>query len=381
MPNSKDSIARVSQIVALLKRSPSTRLPESLTDAALVGDVARMQLFVERGANLEQRSIGFASPLAAACSVGCLDAIRWLIERGALLDPAGAIVSPIDAALGKGNCAAAALLLDAGLPVERAAWGVGAAAVTGNVPMLRWLIGRGIDLDRSYPRLGRLRDYALRNAEKNGQMEVAAIIRGETPLGQPPDAPPAAIPIREMTSPGQDEKHLLLEEALALLRAGGKAAAKWTAIRAAGSKNELLISFAAQAGVIEIVRALLDAGAKADVAAPGTPPPLFRAAEEAHEDIVGLLLDRGASPDGADGKSWLPLVAALRSGEPKIARILLEAGANAKAKPAGGGTLEQNVRGPYAQEITALLAQYRRVKKPAQKKRSNENEAARVDDL
>ena len=103
--------------------------------------------------------------------------------------------------------------------------------------------------------------------------------------------------------------------------------------------------------------ALLDAGAPPNSVPDGTPPPLTAAAGEAQMEVVQLLLDRGAFPNGSDGKSWLPLVSAAQSGDLEVVKVLLAAGANPKAKPAGGHTLVEYARGPFAQEIRTTLEQ------------------------
>lgn len=357
MPSSSQPALRVSEILLRLRRSRSGKLPETLTAAATEGDLDVMELFLQRGANLEERAVGFISPLTAACSAGQLDSIRWLIAHGAALQPLGAPGSPIEAALGKGDCTAAALLLDAGLPIQEAALGVVYASILGHLPMLQWLVARGLDLDASYPRLGVLRAHALQAAVKNGKTEIAAYLRGELQPGPPPSEPPSRKTPPSHLPPiaTEAERGPLLDEARTLIAAAGKAASKWTSQRPRGFANELLISGAAHFGVGEMIDALLQVGADPSFAPPGTPPPLHSAAAEGHADIVELLLARGAAPNGVDGKSWLPLLGAVSSGVPAIVQRLLTAGARPKAKPAGGGTLAQFARGPYAADIRALL--------------------------
>ena len=58
-------------------------LPETLTAAATEGDLRLMEVFLTRGADIEERTIGFASPLCAACAAGQVDAVRLLLARGA----------------------------------------------------------------------------------------------------------------------------------------------------------------------------------------------------------------------------------------------------------------------------------------------------------
>ncbi|KAF0243661.1 MAG: hypothetical protein FD180_3181 [Planctomycetota bacterium] len=356
MTASAKSAERLTRLISLLRPVRSPRLPESLTAAAAAGDVEAMRLFLDRGANLEEKSAGFPSPLGAACSAGRVEAVRWLIARGAALDPPGAQISPIDSALGKVHGAVTALLLEAGLPVPRAAGGIPMAAALGRIDLIRWLVGRGLDLDSTHPPYGVLRTRAVANAEKNGHPELAGLLRSGGDLGAPPAAPPEPLRrIPEEPRASEADRASLVEEAVSLVRAGGKAAARWQAEGVPGVKRELSISHAAATGATEIVKALLEAGAKPDFAPPGTPPPLYRASEEAHAACVRLLLDQGASPDGADGKSWLPLQGAAASGVPEVVKMLLDAGARLKAKPAGGGTLQAWARGPYAREIVQLL--------------------------
>lgn len=353
------SAERVTEIVSLLRPDRPRRLPASLTSAAASGDLERMQLFLDRGANIEERTVGQSTPLTAACAHGQTEAVRWLIAQGARVDLPDDIQNPITSALGKANCEIAALLLDAGLPIERAAWGAVAASALGRLDMLRWLVGRGLDLDRSYPRLGVLRERALRDAKKDGGEAVGQFLKGEPASGPPPAEPPPTPPLRrELPRAAPADRPRLLQEGLDAIRAAGRTAASWNAAGpAAGPQRQRLISFAAATGIIDIVAALLDAGAAPDTVPDGTPPPLTAAAGEAQIEVARLLLQRGALPNGRDGKSWLPLVSAVQSGDPGMVRLLLEAGANPKAKPVGGHKLAEYACGPYAQDIRALLEQ------------------------
>lgn len=349
--------SRVAEIVSLLRPERSGKLPESLTAAAIAGDIEGMELFQKQGATFGERSVGFASVLGAACAAGQGEAVRWLIAHGAPLDEPDGAASPIQSALGKGYCDIAAILLDAGLPLEKAALGIDVAAITGNEPMLRWLVGRGIDLDRAYPRFGVLRERAMKLAEKNGKHDLAALLRDGAIKGDAASEPPRGKRAEQAPRAAAADRAQLVEEALSLIRSGGPAASRWKSSRPGGSPDELLISYAALFGALEVVQAMLESGAEPDYAPPGTPPPLYNAAAGGHVEIVTLLLDRGASPNGADGKTWLPLVGALMSGNPEIVRMLLAAGAKPKAKPAGGGNITQYIRGPYHAELAELLTQ------------------------
>jgi hypothetical protein len=356
MSNAAPASERVDEIISLLRPLRPKSRPESFTAAVIAGDLHHMQLFLDRHANIEERSIGFASPLAAACSAGQTEAARWLIAHGANLNPAGALMGPMNAACSKGNCEMIAVLLDAGLPIEHAAAGVMAAATLGNLPMLRWLVGRGVELDRTYERIGLLREKALRDAERNRKTEIVAALRGDQQkLGPAPTQPPVPPSRPERPRAEEARRTTLTNEAVWLIRDAGRASARWISKLPGAYGGELLLSQAAFHGVTEIVLEILNTGGSPDAATEGTPPPLYRAAEAAEPDVLSRLLERGASPNGLDRKSWLPLLGAVRSGEPEIVKTLLAAGASPKAKPAGGGTLAQNARGPYADEIRILI--------------------------
>jgi hypothetical protein len=86
MSSNNTSAARVTEIVELLRPDRPRKLPESLTAAAMDGDLERMQLFLDQGADIEQRSF-FASPprcrvLAGPARIGALaDRARCVVDR------------------------------------------------------------------------------------------------------------------------------------------------------------------------------------------------------------------------------------------------------------------------------------------------------------
>lgn len=349
--------ARTTEIVSLLRPERSRKWPEWLGAAAGEGNLAAMQLFLEHGCDIEQCGAYTGTPLCSAVAASQHQAVRWLVAHGARLEPEGVPASPMRLALSKADCPMAALLLELGAPLESAAWGVIAAASLGRLDMLRWLLGLGLQLDQSYPGVGELRARCLHNARKDGgDPQLMPFLRGEIELPvlhQPPPAQDFRRARKPRAKP--EQRAALLAEALGLIRAAGKAAARWKATGPSAEKRELLLSFAAGMGQVEIVGALLDASASPDAADDGTAPPLTRAAAEAELEVVQLLLDRGARPDWKDGKHWLPLVAACSSGEPQLVRALLDAGANPRARPSGTSDLRDCVRGPFAAEILAML--------------------------
>jgi hypothetical protein len=119
-PLSRKRLTRL--LSALRPGEPGSRsLPETLTGAAAQGDLDLMQAFLKAGADPGERTPGFASPLVAACAAGQLEAVRFLIERGALLRPPDAVVTPVQAAVMNGHVEMVRVLLEAGATVEEAA--------------------------------------------------------------------------------------------------------------------------------------------------------------------------------------------------------------------------------------------------------------------
>ena len=84
---------------------------------------------------------------------------------------------------------------------------------------------------------------------------------------------------------------------------------------------------AAEAGDLESITRLLDAGANADAALQGDGSPLIGAARRGHLRAVGLLLDRGANPNVAVHGDGSPLIMAAREGHIEVVELLLDRGA------------------------------------------------------
>ena len=99
---------------------------------------------------------------------------------------------------------------------------------------------------------------------------------------------------------------------------------------------ETLPDVAARGGV-DAVRRLLDAGVPVDTKQTRTGwTPLLAAVRANKPDVVKLLLERGAKPDLASNTGYTPLMAAVQTRHPAMIRLLLLRGANAnKSTPQG----------------------------------------------
>ncbi len=100
-------------------------------------------------------------------------------------------------------------------------------------------------------------------------------------------------------------------------------------------------------------RLLLEAGSSPSLAAPSLAPPLVLASESGHSPTVALLLAKGADPNGRGPGGARPLAAAAWNGHVEVVRLLLLAGADAKSERAA--LLKGRPGHPVSPEIRKLL--------------------------
>ena len=88
---------------------------------------------------------------------------------------------------------------------------------------------------------------------------------------------------------------------------------------------------AADQGSLELVRLLLDRGAKVDATVEGGDTALIQAAGNGHVAVVELLLQRGAAVNATDSAGVTPLINAAHRCHPQVLRLLLRHGADPSA--------------------------------------------------
>ncbi|KAH6699677.1 ankyrin repeat-containing domain protein [Leptodontidium sp. MPI-SDFR-AT-0119] len=229
---------------------------------------------------------GLEKELFLAVQMGDEGMVRLLLDRGADINGAGRIDSPLCQAARIGHEGIVRLLLGRGADVNRAnLWGdspLYEAAMMGREGIVRLLLDRGADVNGA----GGM-DSPLRQAARMGHEGI----------------------VRLLLDRGAD-------------------------VNGAGGIDSSLCQ-AARIGYEGIVRLLLDRGADVNEGDRWTDLPLCQAARIGHEGIVRLLLGRGANINAAGGIDS-PLCQAARMGHEGIVRLLLDRGANVN----GAGRIE-----------------------------------------
>jgi ankyrin repeat protein len=283
----------IGHVAALAEDAAERPRPcRTLTEAAGRGDVELVRAFLDGGADIGERTLGFASPLDAAASAGHLPVVDLLLERGAPIERPGAMFPLLYFPVRNGHRAVVERLLRAGAPRDP--------------------------------------DWSSRQAaEWEDEEDAADAARERHAADRTRDAAEAA--------------------AVDLVQEHGARLA-----RAATAGGTPLLVVAAGAGATALVSAMLDAGA--DPAASGDGgSALVQAAAGAHVDILRLLLERGADACAADAAGLTPLIAAAGAGSLTAVELLLAHGADPRPRDRDRRTAATAACGPGEARMRARL--------------------------
>lgn len=326
---------------ALVEDAAATPLPPvSLTEAAVRGDVDAVRAFLDAGGDIEERTVGFASPLAAAASRGHLPVVELLIERGASLDPEGAAFPLLAFPIAHRRLQVVERLLKAGAPadkhrsqfrqaVKQRHWDVVDAMLAGGVEA-HWLDAREQAALQEFVEREQPRSAAYRSSLQQQQARQFE---------------------RDRVSPAprrlQAATRLQLEsEAIAqLLREPGLAHARTASATP-------MLALAVAAGSHRLLQQLLQCGADPNDGGAG-PTPLSRAAARSDLQAIDLLLQAGADPNRRIVGSAPALLAAGLAGALDCVDRLLAAGARLRAGERR--QLQQQAGGAQAAQIVARV--------------------------
>jgi ankyrin repeat protein len=281
--------ADTTTVRALLQQHVDVNAPEADGATALhwavhQDDLATVDLLLHAGAHVTATTRYGVTPLMLACTNGNVAIVERLLNAGA--DPNSSFPggeTALMTAARTGNAEVLKLVLAHRADVNarertRGQTALMWAAAQGNTAAIVLLIGGAADIHA--------RSHGPKAPEPSGSGDGDHTVGGRQPrsgAGVSDDQLPG---LNDMTS-GDYRRLGRVDEYTPLL-------------------------FAVRAGHLETVRALLDAGANVNDAAPDGTSALVVAAINAHWELGALLLDRGANPNAA-AQGWTPLHQVVRT--------------------------------------------------------------------
>ena len=322
--------------LVLLSCVPLDARANSLADAVRNGDGAQVRALLKRRIDVNLPEADGTTALHWAVYRDDLDVTDLLLRAGADVKVRNALgVAPLSLACVNGNAAMIDRLLKAGADPNTAS-GAGetalmTAARTGNVPSVEALLARGADVHAREKERGQT---ALMWAAAQGHAgAVQALVRAGARVNErstgvaPRRGPVAPAPVPEKVEPGNKENTAILssEETpyynlRAFLRAGGGGGHAGRRNTGPGAPPGLTpLAFASRAGHVEVVKALVAAGANVNDTVLDGSTALMLAVLNAHYDVAAALLEGGADPN-ASGPGWTPLHQLVWTRRPNLGR-------------------------------------------------------------
>ncbi|MEW6350864.1 MAG: ankyrin repeat domain-containing protein [Thermodesulfobacteriota bacterium] len=245
-----------------------------LVFAGRSGESEIVSLLLDKGADVKAKDTAFRTALHAAADADRTDVVRLLLERGANIK-SGLENGPLIRAIVKGHGKVVEVLLDKGADPnsERGPNGetpLELAAASGNVAVVRLLLGKGAEIDAG----GRV--TPIERAAEEGRPGVAKLLKER-------GAKLTLETAVQMGDPDEVRRRIAKREE--------------TAEEEENQLDRLLI-FAARLGHASVVRVLLDNGAdvRATIHQKGVGPEdaLSAALDAGRLDVVKLLVEKGA---------------------------------------------------------------------------------------
>jgi uncharacterized protein len=348
-----------------------------LLDAVKRRDAKAFDILLAQKADIDAKAPDGATALSWAVFLNLQDMAEKLIAAGAKVNTAGDYgETPLTLALANGNSGLAEKLLKAGADPKATRWNgetaLMIAAQVGSVAEVRMLLDRGLDVNAAEP--NRMQN-ALMWAASEGHSDVvdlliqkganvtAASKGGYTPLvfATLKDNSPS---VRRLLQAGADANVSLGQTKILTLATSQRCYQAAVALLSGGAEPNVAdntgntpLHLAAQAGSLELVKALLAKGANPNArtkpAAPGgrggfraiagQQTPLLMAARANHVDVMRALIEAGADTKlKADDGATL-LLAASASGRVAAAKYAFEFDKDVKAIDSAGRTAMHEV--------------------------------------
>jgi ankyrin repeat protein/L-ascorbate metabolism protein UlaG (beta-lactamase superfamily) len=297
-----------------------------LHDACLMRQREMVAFLIGRGASVNRRDHNGAYALSFAASGGDTAVVRMVVDAGATLyhrDANG--FSLLHYAASRGLGALVDTLLAMGEDVN-------ARTIYGETPLM-WAAARNQPVmvetllaHGAWPNLGNTHgETPLHRAAERGYLDVGrrllawgANANGSTGVGWNPTPLHYACWGRQPgQANGEFARLLLAHGADPNFDAGGN----------------LPINMATDNGLMDVIGALLDNGARTDVTEDEFAcTPLHIAALRGYRDIAQMLLDHGAAVDAKNARGETPFELAARYGQRDVAELLVERGAAGRAQ-------------------------------------------------
>ncbi|HLX94467.1 MAG TPA: ankyrin repeat domain-containing protein [Verrucomicrobiae bacterium] len=342
---------------------------DRIVDAAAGGNMQIIQLLFEAGVDLEKYG---ADALAKAAYHNHVELVKLLLEKGVPVS-AGNYRAVGEAAR---HCSMEVLrvLFDSGVKPENAGEALRFAA---GCPLsfagVKFLVDAGVD-PINHPhysmRMGEPVDPPYRPADaaaEQNKTEVADFLRGK-PIDVEALLAREAERIKYWRSSDDDAIRKEHERKTAHLLRGEK---RLEAVQAAvfmardpalksslnnpGVDGQTALGLAATNGDVEIVAALLEAGADPNRPDGKQKPPLYRAASAGHTRVVEKLLQGGADPNAKDDVGYTAIIDAANWDDVEMLKLLLDAGADPKVETKYGVTPMNVGLGLHAKIIKSML--------------------------
>ncbi len=287
-------------------------------DAAKTGDLAKIRSLLQADPSLvNTQDDDGVTPLIYATHFAKPEAAKLLLEKGAAANtPAGSGITALYEASGHGMVDVVKMLLAKGATVDAKTTAGGTplllAAENGQLEVVKLLLAKGADVNVQASYSG----IHWSNTPLIGATKVKAdydfIVRngGVEPLGG------TRVPIANRT-------HGYFEVVKALLEKGAKTDAR-------DNWDCTALSYASSNWQSEVVKLLLDNGAEVDARDNNGATPLLKAAQHGDVETVRILLAKGADPNaeikaGVSSKQWTPLTIAEANNFTEVVGLLRQA--------------------------------------------------------
>ncbi len=268
----------------------SLNLDDALIKASRNGDTDKVVQLFDEGARANVKNRAGVTPLLEAALAGHTSVVKVLVEHGAKVNtvPDGLrdwAISSSSIPMADQEVVQAASRGDTALII---------AVRNARTETVRYLLDHGADINRPNHR----NETALFVAAELGRGDITRLM-----LGKGADA--NAVEQENRTS-------------------------SFTVAMSTIGRNTVLVK-AAQSGHADVVRILLDAGARLDVRGFMGKTALFWAVERGHAAAAQALLERKADPNIKDVSGLTPLMVAAANGSSRVAELLLKNKADVNA--------------------------------------------------